>query len=290
MTIIQMNALLAVLEYGGFTEAGKRLYMSQSAVSQAIFAIEDELGIKILIRERRKALHLTAAGERIVARVRAIMHEVNAIREIAEQEKHTPARQIRIGCFPSVCACILPRIVRYFETHYPHIKIIPYEANSAEIIDSLQKEDIDAGFVHFPINGMYSVPVYTDKFCVAVPEQHPFAQRNGVSLEALFNEPLIISKGRYELSIMSLFKEHNITPRIKYEFNHPATAISFIRQGLGIALLPELTLESVEHNLCSVPLEPTFYRTISLVSKEEPISGSPLALLNACLQHSPGVK
>lgn len=48
-------------------------------------------------------------------------------------------------------------------------------------------------------------------------------------------EPLIISKGRYELSIMALFKEKNITPQIKYEFNHPDTAISFIRQGLGIA-------------------------------------------------------
>lgn len=58
-------------------------------------------------------------------------------------------------------------------------------------------------------------------------------------------EPLIISKGRYELSIMALFKEKNITPQIKYEFNHPDTAISFIRQGLGIALLPELTLKTI---------------------------------------------
>lgn len=286
MTIIQMNALLAVLAYGGFTEAGKRLYMSQSAVSQAISAIEEELGIQILIRERRKALQLTAAGERIVTRIRAIMHEVNAIREIARQEKNTPTRQIRIGCFPSVCASILPRVVRYFETHHPHIKIIPYEANSAEIIDSLQKDDIDAGFVDFPTKGMYSVPVYTDKFCVVVPEHHPFAQRGRIALEALFSEPLIISKGRYELSIMRLFKERNITPMIKYEFNHPATAISFIGQGLGIALLPELTLKSVEHNLCSVALEPIFYRTISLVCKEEPIDGSPLALLDACLQQA----
>lgn len=56
MTLTQIHALLAVLEYGGFTEASKRLYMTQSAVSQAISALEEELGVDILIRERRKRL------------------------------------------------------------------------------------------------------------------------------------------------------------------------------------------------------------------------------------------
>ncbi|EFW0659406.1 LysR substrate-binding domain-containing protein, partial [Escherichia coli] len=89
---------------------------------------------------------------------------------------------------------------------------------------------------------------------------------------------------RYELSIMALFKEKNITPVIKYEFNHPDTAISFIRQGLGIALLPELTLKAVAGELCSVPLEPTFYRQISLLVKEAPVEGSPLFLLQMCME------
>ncbi len=72
------------------------------------------------------------------------------------------------------------------------------------------------------------------------------------------DEPLIVSKGRYELSIMALFKEKGIEPIFKYEFNHPDTALNFIRQGLGIALLPELTLKATTGKLCSVALEPTF--------------------------------
>lgn len=62
------------------------------------------------------------------------------------------------------------------------------------------------------------------------------------------DEPLIVSKGRYELSIMALFKEKGIEPIFKYEFNHPDTALNFIRQGLGIALLPELTLKPRQEN------------------------------------------
>ena len=284
MTLTQIHTLLAVLDYGGFTEASKRMFMTQSAVSQAIATLEQELGVEILIRERRKALQLTDAGSRIASHLRAITREVNAVKEIAEQEKHNPTRTLRIGCFPSACACILPGIIRYFETYHPQIKIIPYEENSSEIIDSVQNETIDAGFVHFPVTEMYSVPVYQDKFTVVLPDAHPLAKNNAISVEELVGEPLIISKGRYELSIMALFKEKNITPVIKYEFNHPDTAISFIRQGLGIALLPELTLKAVAGELCSVPLEPTFYRQISLLVKEAPVEGSPLFLLQMCME------
>jgi len=59
MTLTQINSLLAVLDYGGFTEASKRLFMTQSAVSQAIAALEQELGVNILLRDRRKAIQLT---------------------------------------------------------------------------------------------------------------------------------------------------------------------------------------------------------------------------------------
>ncbi|MCN5591204.1 LysR family transcriptional regulator [Escherichia coli] len=284
MTLTQINSLLAVLDYGSFTEASKRLFMTQSAVSQAIAALEQELGVSILLRDRRKAIQLTAADHRIVHHLRAINREVNAVKEIAEQEKQNPQRTLRLGCFPSVCACILPAVIRYFEIHHPNIKIIPFEENSTAIIDSLQNESIDAGFVHFPVSGMYSVPIYQDKFTVVLPPNHALAKNSTITVEELMGEPLIISKGRYELSIMALFKEKNITPQIKYEFNHPDTAISFIRQGLGIALLPELTLKTIADELCSVPLEPTFYRQISLLAKEKPVEGSPLFLLQMCTE------
>ena len=284
MTLTQIHALLAVLEYGGFTEASKRLYTTQSAVSQAISALEEELGVNILIRERRKDIQLTPVGIRLLPHLRTIIGQTNAVKEIAEQEKQNPARTLHIGCFPSACACILPGIIRYFEQHHPNIKIIPYEENSSAIIDSLQSGGIDAGFVHFPVNGMYCVPVYRDKFTVVVPEAHPLAAKATISVEELVGEPLIISKGRYELSIMTLFKEQGIEPIIKYEFNHPDTAISFIRQGLGIALLPELTLKAVGGQIRSVALEPTFYRQISLLAKEPPVDGSPLFLLQAYME------
>ncbi len=75
---------------------------------------------------------------------------------------------------------------------------------------------------------------------------------------------LLSVKRRYELSIMALFKEKGIEPIFKYEFNHPDTALNFIRRGLGIALLlPELTLVSHDRKIMPVALEPTFYRQIS---------------------------
>ncbi|HCS1606759.1 TPA: LysR family transcriptional regulator, partial [Shigella dysenteriae] len=72
--------------------------------------------------------------------------------------------------------------------------------------------------------------------------------------------------------------------QIKCEFNQSDTAMNFIRQGLGIALLPELTLKTIAGELCSAPHEPTFYRQISLLAKEKPVEGSPLFLLQMCME------
>lgn len=94
MTITQMTALLAVLDYGGFTEAGKRLFMTQSAISQAISAIEDELQVKIFIRQRARAIRLTPVGERIVSHFRKVMQEVSAIKEIAALEKNPAGKLV----------------------------------------------------------------------------------------------------------------------------------------------------------------------------------------------------
>lgn len=100
MTLTQINSLLAVLDYGGFTEASKRLFMTQSAVSQAIAALEQELGVNILLRDRRKAIQLTSAGHRIMHPLRAINREVNAVKEIAEQEKQSPSKNAETWLFP----------------------------------------------------------------------------------------------------------------------------------------------------------------------------------------------
>lgn len=284
MTLTQINVLIAVLEYASFTEAGRQLHMTQSAVSQAVLAMEDELGVAILMREKGKPLRLTAFGERIVAHVRAVMQEVAAIRELAEQERDTPSRTLSVGCFPSVCSCILPQVVRYFEAHYPKIKITLYEANSVEIMSALQRQEIDAGFVHFPVGDMNSTLVFKDRFTVVVPDSHPFAECSAVSIEDLSKEPLIVSKGRYELSIMTLFKEKNVVPNVQYEFNHPSTALSFIRQGLGIALLPGLTLNSLASDMRAIALEPAFYRDITLVTPKPPVENSPVYCLLRCIE------
>lgn len=108
MTLTQIHALLAVLEYGGFTEASKRLYMTQSAVSQAISALEEELGVDILIRERRKEIELTAAGSRIVRHLRAIQRDVNAVKEIAEQEKKNRPVRYGLAVFPAPAPAFYP--------------------------------------------------------------------------------------------------------------------------------------------------------------------------------------
>lgn len=107
---------------------------------------------------------------------------------------------------------------------------------------------------------MYSVPIYQDQFTVVLPPYHALAKNSTITVEGLMGEPLIISKGRYELSIMALFKER-ILPTDKYSVNHPDTAISFIRQGLRHRLIAELTLKTIADGVFRSSRKPNLLST-----------------------------
>lgn len=164
-----------------------------------------------------------------------------------------------IGCFFSVCVCILFGVICYFESYYLNVKIIFYEENSMVIIDLLQDGSIDVGFVFFLVNGMYCVFIYWDKFIVVVFENYFLVVNSIVMVEELMDELFIVSKGCYELSIMVLFKEKGIELIFKYEFNYFDIVLNFICQGLGIVLLLELILKVMIGKLCFVVLEFIFY-------------------------------
>ncbi len=98
------------------------------------------------------------------------------------------------------------------------------------------------------------------------------------------DEPLIVSKGRYELSIMALFKEKGIEPIFKYEFNHPDTALNFIRR-IRYRLIARINLKSHDRKIMLRGAGTHLYRQISLLAKEPPVEGSPLFLLQNVWKH-----
>lgn len=264
MTITQLQVLIKTIELGSFTKAARVLNMTQPAVSHAISSIESELGVTILIRDKRKGLIVTDLGSRILVHIREILNGVEKIEQEVAMEKGHEVGTIRIGSFPSASAHFLPKMINHFKEKYPNLEVVLCEGTIKEVEDWLVSRVVDIGIVILPNKEMEIVPLTKGKMVVILREDHPLCKKNAVTIRDLENEPIILCKGGYEPPIIDMFKQVNVPLRAEYVISTVTTALNMIQEGLGIAILAELSLTNLPKNVQTRELEPQVWREIAL--------------------------
>lgn len=264
MTITQLQVLIKTIELGSFTKAARVLNMTQPAVSHAISSIESELGVTILIRDKRKGLIVTDVGSRILVHIREILNGVEKIEQEVAMEKGHEVGTIRIGSFPSASAHFLHKMINHFKEKYPNLEVVLCEGTIKEVEDWLVSRVVDIGIVILPNKEMEIVPLTKGKMVVILREDHPLCKKNAVTIRDLENEPIILCKGGYEPPIIDMFKQVNVPLRAEYVISTVTTALNMIQEGLGIAILAELSLTNLPKNVQTRELEPQVWREIAL--------------------------
>ncbi|RWS42833.1 LysR family transcriptional regulator [Bacillus mycoides] len=264
MTITQLQVLIKTVELGSFTKAARMLNMTQPAVSHAISSIESELGVTILIRDKRKGLIVTDVGSRILVHIREILSGVEKIEQEVAMEKGHEVGTIRIGSFPSASAYFLPKMINIFREKYPNLEVVLCEGALKEVEDWLLSRVIDIGIVILPNKDMEIVPVTKGKMVVVLREDHPLCKKSSIMISDLENEPIILFKGGYEPPIIDMFKQANVPLRVEYAVSTVTTSLNMIQEGLGIAILAELSLTNLPKNVQTRELEPKVWREIAL--------------------------
>ncbi|MED0981479.1 LysR family transcriptional regulator [Bacillus paramycoides] len=264
MTITQLQVLIKTVELGSFTKAAGVLNMTQPAVSHAISSIESELGVTILIRDKRKGLIVTDVGNRILVHIREILNGVEKIEQEVAMEKGHEVGTIRIGSFPSASAYFLPKMINIFREKYPNLQLVLCEGALKEVEDWLLSRVIDIGIVILPNKDMEIVPVAKGKMVVVLRDDHPLCKESSITISDLENEPIILFKGGYEPPIIDMFKQANVPLRVEYAVSTVTTSLNMIQEGLGIAILAELSLTNLPKNVQTRELEPQVWREIAL--------------------------
>ncbi len=264
MTITQLQVLIKTVELGSFTKAARVLNMTQPAVSHAISSIESELGVTILIRDKRKGLLVTDVGNRILVHIREILSSVEKIEQEVAMEKGHEVGTIRIGSFPSASAHFLPKMINHFKEKYPNLEVVLCEGTIKEVEDWLVSRVVDIGIVILPNKEMEIVPLTKGKMVVILREDHPLCKKEAITIRDLENEPIILCKGGYEPPIIDMFKQSNVPLRAEYVISTVTTALNMIQEGLGIAILAELSLTNLPKNVQTRELEPQVWREIAL--------------------------
>lgn len=268
LKLSQLQVLVAVTDYGSFSEAALQLQMSQSAVSYAIATLEEELGVVLFLRGRYGA-NLTPVGQQIVDRARQILYLMDDISKQAEFAKGLKGGQVRISSFRSAATHILPEVIAEFCQRYPALAVSIAEYDDClNVEQDLREGRADLGIIYYYQNANQEFEQWElmrDEFVVLLP---PDFKLKGQSLtwEELTTYPLIMAPDgdTCDAMVYEHSAKYGVTLQVIYHVRSDATIVSMVAKGLGAAITPRLAAEPIPAGVQSYSLPVPFYRMIGI--------------------------
>jgi LysR family hydrogen peroxide-inducible transcriptional activator len=243
----QLRAFAAVAEHLHFRDAASAIGMSQPALSGAVSTLEETLGVTLVERTTRKVL-LSPAGERLAARAKAVLGEVDALMEEADALRAPFTGVLRLGVIPTVAPYLLPTILRLVRGRYPLLDLQVHEEQTANLLDGLAAGRLDLLLLAVPLGvpGVTEIPLFDEDFVLVTPLGHRLGGREGVPRAVL-----------RELNLLLLDEGHCLRDqaldicREAGRADVPATTtaaglatlVQLVAGGLGVTLLPHTAVQ-----------------------------------------------
>ena len=264
--IKKYETLLKTIDLGSLTRTSEVLGYTQSAISHMISGLEDELGLKILIRDR-SGVRLTEEGKQLIPMMRNVCHVNQEMLQQVAQMHGLEVGSIRIGTFLSVSVHILPEMIAKFSKEYPNIEFELLQGSYSDIEHWLTEGKIDLGFLRSPISQSWNtIPIVEENILAVFPEARKLTSPH-FPLEQLKEESYIMRSDSLEAELRDLFKRTNFKPQITYSAKDDYAIMAMVAQGLGMSLLPELLLKENPHQLQVQQINPPMKRSICLAYK-----------------------
>jgi len=271
MRLNSYYAFIKTIETGSFTKAAEELGYTQSAISQMVHSLEEDLSTTLILRSR-KGITLTPDGEEFLPYIKNIY---NSHRELIEKRKEMEGLQsglIRIGTFSSVTCHFLPIWIKDFKELYPTVQFELHQSNYTEISNWIKDGSVDFGFINSnAVSNLTTTLLQEDEMVAVLPVNHPLTAYSNVSLKQLTSGPYILLDEGVINEPLTVFKQNDIEPNIQYRVRDAYAIMSMIEQELGISILPKLVLNRSSYNIVSKPISPSIVRTISLAYKDKSV-------------------
>lgn len=236
-----LRTFVTIVDVRSFTRAGRRLGLSQSAISQQIAAQERQLGVKLLVRSGT-GVRPTPAGELLLHYSRQILAKIDEAQRMLTVYDATGASVLRIGAGGAACEHLLPPILQAFHDEFPRVELRVRSGPSPRSIEHLLEGDLDVAMLSLPVNEpkLRIFEIGRDELVVITATTHPLAGRRRVEIGELAGQPLLVYERRsstYRMVERALL-EASIFPRIVMELDHLGAVASMVRAGLGLAIVP----------------------------------------------------
>ena len=262
LDVRRMKVLKEVAAQGSFSAAAEALSFTQSAVSQQVAALERESGTK-LVERRARGIRLTPAGEALVSHADAILARLDD----AEQELAAIAGlkggRVRVASFQSAGATLVPKALAEFHRRHREVELSASTAELTEARELLRSGDIDLAIVmDYEASPLLHPDLETehllnDQYFVALPSDHPLADKPSVALADLADEDWINScpGTSCDQVVVGACRAAGFDPRVVVECDENDQMQAFVAGGLGVALWPHLALAHLRPGVVVKPVQ-----------------------------------
>ena len=209
---------LAVAEYLNFSKAAQQLHIAQPPLSRQIRQLEDELGVALFVRDKRR-VELTKAGHVFLEEARKLVVQAGHATEAARHAQKGESGVVRIG-IASGLGGVVGKVVAEHCKRLPHIAIECKDIFSTPQNEALRQGQIDVGFLRPPVDqvNLDCEMLFEEAFVVVLPKTHRLAKRNALRMRDIAGEPLItfdrsFSSGLHD-RILGLYRRRGLTPHL----------------------------------------------------------------------------
>jgi DNA-binding transcriptional LysR family regulator len=255
MELRQIRSFLSIAETLHFGRTAELIHLSQPALSLQIRALEEEVGVRLLERNRRKTT-LTAAGVAFRDDAAAALSQLDEAIRMARLAASGKLGILRIGFISTVGSEIVPTIVRQFRELNPEVEFSLRAITTADQVPMLETGSLDIGFLRLPIGGHPTLDVATvhrEPFVLVVPASHNLAKRKRVRLREVAGHEFVMYERAYAPGfhdlILGLLRDAGIVPNVSQTAAEISTLISLVAAQMGVAILPA---SAVKHSVASV--------------------------------------
>lgn len=225
------------------------LFTSQPGISKQIRLLEDELGVEVFARSGKHLTRVTPAGERIINTAGEILRKCESIKQIAQEFSNEKRGTLSIATTHTQARYALPSVISTFIKQYPEVSLHMHQGTPMQIAEMAADGTVDFAIATEGLElfgDLVMMPCYRWNRCVVVPQGHPLARLEKLTLEALAEHPLVTYvfgfTGRSKLD--EAFSHQGLSPKVVFTAADADVIKTYVRLGLGVGIVARMAVDA----------------------------------------------
>jgi LysR family cys regulon transcriptional activator len=245
----QLRYLCAVVDNGlNVSDAAEALYTSQPGISKQIRQLEDELGLRVFVRQGKRLTSLTPAGEVVVATARRALREIANLKRVADEFRTEDAGVLGIATTHTQARYVLPPVLSKFAARFPKVRLVLHQGNPVQVAEQTLSGDVDVGIATEAVGDspqLITFPCYRWNRGVLVPKGHPLAKVRPLTLEAVASYPIVTYDFAFtgRSAINAAFTARGLEPNVVLSALDADVIKTYVELGMGVGIVAAMAFD-----------------------------------------------